>query len=274
MKKNNNYLDLFNSFKTSNSTVTELRVGVFAPITQITANSLIYKEFVSNKRVRTIETNWGSVKIKGNILTQIHKDIIDAIFATATFTEKTKRGNVALFFSSYKVQECLRKKSKGNSTWLKRKLDEIKTTNIEYVDKDGNTFDFNITDSGGYSVKKDSFMIIFTEGYMNFFQNQVGVNYKKELENLMKVDDPLIKAIIRFFFTHANNMQIHLINMLEVLGYPMSERSKRTAKKTIKDYIEILNQFNITIDTKTMLLSYAKLDTITHNMPSKTKKLQ
>ena len=259
-------LSLFESFKTSNSTVTELRVGVFAPITQITTNSLTYKEFVEQGRVRTIKTNWGSVKIKGNILTQIHKDIIDAIFTTATYTEKTKRGNIALFFSSYKVQECLGRKSKGNSSWLKKKLDEIKTTNIEYIDKDGNTFDFNITDSGGYSTKKDSYMIIFTEGYMNFFQNQVGVNYKKELPNLMKIDDPLIKAIIRFFFTHANNMQIHLNNILEVLGYPMTDRSLRTARKIVKDHKDILEKFNINTDTKSMLLSYQKLETVTHNI--------
>jgi hypothetical protein len=103
---------------------------------------------------------------------------------------------------------------------------------------------------------------------MNFFQNQVGVNYKKELEKLMKVDDPLIKAIIRFFFTHANNMQIELLNLLEVLGYPMSiPASIKKARRTIREHIDILEQFNIAVDIKSFLFRYTKLESITHNIP-------
>ena len=259
---------LFDTFKTSNATVTELRVGIFAPITQITAKSAIQEDFISSGRVRKVQTSWGSVKVKGNILTQIHRDIIDAIFATATFSETTKRGNVALFFSGYEVQDFLCKKSKTNNTWLKKKLDEIKTTNVEFIDKEGNTYDFNLTDSGGYSVKKDSFAIVFTEGYMNFFQSQVSVNYKKEMQKLMKIEDPLIKAIVRFFFTHANNIHINFINLLEVLGYPTKiPASMKKARRILREHTVELNEFNITVDLKSWLIKYSKLDTITHSLP-------
>jgi len=270
IKKRN--LSLFETFKTSNATVTELRVGIFAPIIKISAASAINKDFISLGRVRKITTAWGSVKIKGNILTQTHRDIIDAIFATATFSEETTRGNVALFFSGYEVQNFLGMKSKTNNAWLKKKLDEIKTTNVEFTDKIGNTHDFNLTDSGGYSVKKDSFAIVFTEGYMNFFQKQVSVNYKTEMKKLMNIDDPLIKAMIRFFFTHANNMSIELVNLLDVLGYPTNiEASLKKARRAVRENVEELKQFGITVDLKKFMLSYFKLNTVTHHLPENKK---
>lgn len=272
MSKDTDRLSLFETFKTSNATVNELRVGIFAPITQITANSVIQKNFIEAGRVRKVETAWGSVKVKGNILTQIHRDVIDAIFSTATYSETTTRGNIALFFSGYEVQEFLGRKSKTNNTWLKKKLDEIKTTNVEFIDKEGNTHDFNLTDSGGYSVKKDSFVIVFTEGYMNFFQKQVSVNYKNEMKKLMNVDDALIKAMIRFFFTHANGMSIELINLLDVLGYPTNiPASLKKARRIVREHTLELEAFCITVDLKRWMFKYKKLTSVTHNVPINKK---
>lgn len=271
--KKQSKLSLFETFKTSNATVTELRVGIFAPITQITATSAIQQDFIKAGRVRKVNTAWGSVKIKGNILTQIHRDVIDAIFSTATYSENTKNGNIALFFSGYEVQDFLGRKSKTNNTWLKKKLDEIKTTNVEFTDQVGNTHDFNVTDSGGYSVKRDSFVIVFTEGYMNFFQKQVSVNYKLEMKALLEIDDPLIKAMIRFFFTHANSMSIGLINLLDVLGYPTHiPASLKKARRAVREHTDNLEKFGITVDLKKYMFTYKKLDTVTHNIPT-TKKI-
>ena len=267
-----NELSLFESFKNNNATVTELRVGIFAPITQVTASSTTHRDFVSAGRVRKINTAWGEVKIKGNILTQVHRDIIDAIFATASFSETTKAGNIALFFSGYEVQDFLGLKSKTNNTWLKKKLDEIKTTNIEFRDKEGNEYDFNITDSGGYSAKKDSFVIVFTEGYRNFFQSQVTVNYKEELRQLMTVEDSLIKAIIRFFFTHANDVKIGFEALLDTVGYPQNAVTLKKARKKIREHLLDFKKFNIEVNHKTYMFSYSKLNTITHTVPEAKKK--
>lgn len=260
-------LTLFDTFKYNNSTVTELRTGIFAPITQVTEASTIFKEFVKAGRVRIIQTEYGEVRIRGNILTQVHKDVIDAIFATATCSEETKAGNLALFFSAYEVQNFLGLKSASNQKWLKKILGQIKTTNIEFKDKEGNTWDFNITDSGGYSAKKDAYVIIFTEGYQNFFLDQVTVNYKSELKKLMAADDALIKAIVRYFFTHAYDMQIGFDKLLDLVGYPKSDASIKKAKKKCRENIEVFSSFNIKFDSKTYQFSYTKLSTITHHIP-------
>lgn len=272
-KKFENTPTLFDTFKCNNATVTELRTGIFAPITQVTEASTIYKEFVAAGRVRTIQTEYGEVKITGNILTQTHKDVIDAIFATASFSETTKAGNIALFFSSYEVQSFLGLKSTTNHKWFKKVLGQIKTTNIEFKDKDGNLWDFNFTDSGGYSAKKDAYAIVFTEGYQNFFLDQVTVNYKDELKKLMLVDDSLVKAIIRYFFTHAYNMQIGFDKLLDAVGYPKSEVSIKKARKKCRDSVEDFKNFNIEFNPKTYMFSYSKLQTITHTIPKDKKSL-
>lgn len=268
-KKKHYQPSLLDTFKTNVSTVTELRVGIFAPITQITAASQTYKNFVANSRERRLQTPWGSVIVRGNILTQVHRDIIDAIFSTATNVETTQNGNIALFFSGYEVQKFLGKKSSTNNNWLKKKLNEIKTTNVEFRDAEGNEYDFNITDSGGYSVKRDSFVIVFTESYMKFFQNQVTVDYRKELRKVLELEEPLIKAIIRFFFTHANNMTIELTKLLNILGYSEGERALKEARKKIRSNLEKLSEFGITVDTKKYILSYKKLQSVTHTIPEK-----
>ena len=268
MAKNKNTPSLFENFKTSNATVGELRIGIFAPITQVTASSELYKKFIANDRVYEIKTKWGSIKVINNILTQIHRDIMDAIFSTASYSETSKSGNVTLYFSAYEVQNFLNRKSKTNRTWLKKKIKEIMNTGVEYTDNKKNFYVFNIVDSGGYSAKKDAYAIKFTEGYMDFFKKEVSVNYKKEMSKLMKIDNAMIKAMIRFFFTHANNIQIDLTNLLEVLGYPVHlPASMKKARKAIRDHQEVLKSFNITVVYPSYLLKYQKLDTVTHNIP-------
>jgi len=71
--------DVVNKFEKTITTVNELRTGIFAPIDKISANSKTYKDFISNNRKRTIETSWGKTIIKGNILTQTHRDLLDCI---------------------------------------------------------------------------------------------------------------------------------------------------------------------------------------------------
>lgn len=263
---------LLDLFQNNVATVTELRVGIFAPITQITARSKTYKDFVKNGRERKLASPWGDVIVRGNILTQIHRDILDAIFTQNKEVKTTPNGNIAVFFSGYEIQSFLGKKSLTNNTWLKKKLNEIKTTNIEFKDGQGNEYDFNITDSGGYSVKQDSFVIVFTEAYMNFFGKQTTVDYKDEIKKLLEVHDPLVKAIIRFFFTHANDMSIDLDKLLSSLGYPDGDRPKKEARSTLRASTDKLIEFGITVDLKKNIIHYAKSHNVTHSVPQAIQK--
>ena len=75
--------DIVKKFENSNATVSELRTGVFAPIEKISSKSKTYTQFIENQKKRFIETSWGKTVIKGNILTQTHRDLLDCLFAGA-----------------------------------------------------------------------------------------------------------------------------------------------------------------------------------------------
>ncbi|EPZ1799881.1 hypothetical protein ACXK18_000714 [Campylobacter upsaliensis] len=76
--------DVVEKIEKSTSSIDELRVPIFAPISQINKNSSIYKSFVENKNIRTIETKWGAIEIRNRILTQTHKDILDLFLPMQT----------------------------------------------------------------------------------------------------------------------------------------------------------------------------------------------
>ena len=84
--------DIVKKFENSNATVSELRTGVFAPIEKISSKSKTYTQFIENQKKRFIETSWGKTVIKGNILTQTHRDLLDCLFAGAKEIKTAKDG--------------------------------------------------------------------------------------------------------------------------------------------------------------------------------------
>ncbi len=270
--------DPIKKFELSNATVTELRTGVFAPIEKISANSITNKNFIANKRKREIETSWGKMIIMGNILTQTHRDILDCIMANAKDIKETKDENgdteIEIFFSAYEALRAYSKKCTRNTKWLKDKLDEIKTSAIE-IKTDMISDNFDILSKVGYNKRYDSFRVVFSKDYVKYFLDSVSINYKDELPKLLNIDSALLRAIIRFFWTH-NKIQIEINNLLRTIGFPMeSPRTTQLAKKEIKDNAELLKSFGITYehDNKNRRIIYLKSsfeNTISFVNPIKT----
>lgn len=270
--------DPIKKFELSNATVTELRTGVFAPIEKISANSITNKNFIANKRKREIETSWGKMVIMGNILTQTHRDILDCIMANAKDIKETKDENgdteIEIFFSAYEALKAYSKKGTRNTKWLKDKLDEIKTSAIE-IKTDVISDNFDILSKVGYNKKYDSFRVVFSKDYVKYFLDSVSINYKDELPKLLNIESALLRAIIRFFWTH-NKIQIEINNLLRTIGFPMeSPRTTQFAKKEIKDNANLLKSFGITYehDDKNRRIIYLKSsfeNTISFINPVKT----
>lgn len=250
-----------NKFENFNATVNELRTGIFAPIEKISTNSITYKNFIDNKRARSIETNWGEVIIKGNILTQTHRDLLDCILSVSDQPMPLNDGRVAYYFKIADVMKVYDSKS-SNYEWIKQKLDEIQTTAIQFKQKDSKSYvSFNILDKSGFSENQDSFGIVFTKSYRDYIENNLTVDYRQELPKLLKVDSALLKAIVRFFWTHKH-CNISILQLLQSIGYPIeSERAIRTAKKEIKDNANYLEkEFGIFYNSKENLL-YTQINT-------------
>ena len=248
--------DVIQKFEKTISTVNELRTGIFAPIDKISANSKTYKDFIQNNRKRSIETSWGKTIIKGNILTQTHRDLLDCIIAGAKEIKELEGGGIAIYFSTTDILKSYSGKQNTNTKWLKDKLDEIQNSSIEF--KQENTQDyysFSIIDSHAYSTKHNSFGLILTPAYRKFFEEQLTINYKKELPKLLKVKSALLKAIIRFFWTHSVSSTMDIVTLLKTIGFPIdSIRMKQKAVKEIKDNTDLLLEYGIVFEPKSKLI--------------------
>jgi len=251
--------DVIRKFEKTLTTANELRTGIFAPIDKISANSKTYKDFIANNRKRSLETSWGKTIIKGNILTQTHRDLLDCIIADAKEVKELEGGAIAVYFSTTEILKSYSGKSNTNTKWLKDKLDEIQNSSIEFKQNNTNDYySFSIIDSHAFSTKHNSFGLVFTPAYRKFFEEQLTINYKKELPKLLKVKSALLKSIIRFFWTHSVSSSMDILVLLKTVGFPLeSIRMKQKAVKEIKDNVELLEEYGIVFEPKSKLI-YSK----------------
>ena len=248
--------DVVHKFEKTITTANELRTGIFAPIDKISANSKTYKDFIENNRKRTIETSWGKTIVKGNILTQTHRDLLDCIIAGAKEIKELEGGAIAVYFSTTDVLKSYSGKTNTNTKWLKDKLDEIQNSSIEFKQNNSKDYySFSIIDSHAFSTKHSSFGLVLTPAYRKFFEEQLTINYKKELPKLLKVKSALLRSIIRFFWSHSVGSNMDIITLLKTVGFPIeSVRMKQKAIKEIKDNIELLQDYGIIFEPKSKLI--------------------
>lgn len=262
--------------KYSTSSVEELRVPIYAPVKQLPPQSSAAKEFKKNNNVRTIETKWGHVEIRNRLLTQTHKDIMDLIF---TYNKKVKRlddGTIALYFSQSEISKAYSNSDNSESSintsknlkWFRQKLDEIADCRIQYKDNKGNEIDFRVILKKAFSSKENLYGIVLDPNYVEFYEKGLSVNYSSKIPKLISVESPLVKSIIRFFFTHKA-LNLSLKNILITVGFPFpaSVRTMQTAKKTLREHVDVFKQFNIDYDPKNEIFYYKGTTDIYINSP-------
>lgn len=268
--------------KYSTSTVEELRVPIYAPVKQLPPRSAAMMEFKKNHNVRLIETKWGKVEIRNRLLTQTHKDIMDLIFTNKKKIKRLDDGTIALYFSQSEISKKYgldtgdstiteTKKSK-NLKWFRQKLDEIADCRIQYKDTAGNEIDFRIILKKAYSAQEDMYGIILDSNYVEFYEKGLSVNYSSKIPDLLPIESPLVKSIIRFFFTHKA-LNLSLENVLITVGFPFpaSARTLQSAKKTLRENTEIFASFGVIYNAEKEIFYYKGTDNIYINKAIDTK---
>ncbi|HEC1748927.1 TPA: hypothetical protein R1707_001669, partial [Campylobacter lari] len=91
----------------------------------------------------------------------------------------------------------------------------------------------------------------------------LSINYNKEVENIVHIENSFIKSIIRFFISH-NKINIEFDNLLTALGIDCNktERNYRKLRKELETHIDCLNQFNIKYDKFKETLKYNGNDNV------------
>ncbi|MBA1421003.1 MAG: hypothetical protein FAF03_09180 [Epsilonproteobacteria bacterium] len=266
MKNKNNQLALFNvveKIENSTSTITELRIPIFSPVQKLSGNSVTAREFKKNGGIRIIQTSWGKVEIRGRkLLTQVHRDLLDCIYTHASKVLPLPTEEVVLVFSQTKILKEYSRDTKSDhwenqTKWLKEKIKEIRDITVNYVDTKGNSFDFNLISHLDYLEEHKAYSITLDNRYLKFYERELSINYKKELTKLLQVDSALIKAIIRWFFTHKKESRFKLMTVLEALGFPIdSPKSLQVCKRDIKSRVGELQSFGIDYNAKEEIFFY------------------
>ena len=272
MKKKPIQLGLFNvveKIESSTSTITELRIPIFSPVQKLSGNSVTAREFKKNGGIRIIETSWGKVEIRGRkLLTQVHRDLLDCIYTHASKILPLPTEEVLLVFSQTKILKEYSRDSKSvhweNQTkWLKEKIKEIRDITVNYVDTKGNSFDFNLISHLDYLEEHKAYSITLDNRYLKFYERELSINYKKELTKLLQVDSALVKAIIRWFFTHKKESRFKLMTVLEALGFPIdSPKSLQVSKREIRGRVGELQSFGIDYNPKEEIFYYRGNDSV------------
>jgi len=262
--------------KYSTSTIEELRVPIYAPVKQLPPQSSAAKDFKNNNNVRILQTKWGHVEIRNRLLTQTHKDIMDLIFTYHKKIKKLENGSIAIYFSQseiskyYNVSDSKEKTANisKNLKWFRQKLDEIADCRIQYKDNNGNEIDFRIILKKAFSAAENLYGIVLDSNYIEFYEKGLSVNYSSKIADLLLVDSPLVKSIIRFFFTHKA-LNLSLEDLLITVGFPLpaSIRTMQTAKKTLREHIDVFKQFDIVYDSKKEIFYYKGTNNIYINLP-------
>ena len=230
----------------STATLMDLRVSPFMPVDKISHNSALAKEFVANKNILKRETAFGTVEIRNRLLTQYHKMILDCIMIHNTRSVVYK-GTIAIYFSIYEIAQKLGLEWSGKTQKnIQEAIEYIKDVVIVRTDSSGSGIasSYNIIQEMKYSSKEQSYVIVLSSLYAEYFNKTMSINYNKRFDELISIrgkGSAFIRSIIEFFITHdasAENIQrMKLIQLLETINYPCeTPRQVTSAKQYLKEY--------------------------------------
>lgn len=251
----------------STSTLMDLRVSPFMPVDKISHNSALAKEFVANKNILKRETAFGTVEIRNRLLTQYHKMILDCIMIHNTRSVVYK-GTIAIYFSIYEIAQKLGLEWSGKTQKnIQEAIEYIKDVVIVRTDSSGSGIasSYNIIQEMKYSSKEQSYVIVLSSLYAEYFNKTMSINYNKRFDELINIrgkGSAFIRSIIEFFITHdasADNIQrMKLMQLLETINYPSeTPRQISSAKQYLKDYEDELAKFNIKYYSGSQLFEYS-----------------
>lgn len=255
--------------KLDNSTniLNDMRLSPFLPLTKISRQTSTYKKFIDNKNILERKTPWGIIRIRNRLLTQTHKDILNAIYSLGLEnrnkkTDEEKR--ITITFTRYELLKKLKLSDKGeNYKMIDTILSEIKDTVIERISNDGKvSISYNILDEKG--KLDDSYGITLSKVYSRMFLTEWTIDLSKRIDEMLAIDGKgsgAIKSIIDFFITQDANESkryyIYLDKLLIAINYPIdTERQLTEIKTTINKYKDKLGNFGITFDKKEKRFTY------------------
>lgn len=251
--------ELISKISRSTSTILELRSKIYAPVN--TFSSEEKKNFAAKGKKRIITTQDGLVIVKGTMLTQTHRDILDCLFSEAVDVKPSKHGGLSMVVPTNGLLRSYKKKGIDDIdlAWIKNKIDEIQVSAFEFKTKDKKLlYSFNIINTFAYKEDLELYSIELSPDYCRFFEGQLSVGYKHEVKELLKLDSPLAKAIVRYFWSYLEPVSMTIGEIFDAVGYysGATKKSRIMRKYIFLSTVSSMENCGIFYDASTETLTY------------------
>ena len=251
----------------STNLLDNMRVSPFLPIMKIDKKAKWFLKWEQDEYKLRRNTAWGYIEIRNRLLTQKHKEVLNAIFCIGSEnkSKRIKNNRLVIFFTIYELLSKLNLSFHGkNYKFIENIITEIKDTNI--IRNATNLKDmYSIIEYVGI-IKDDEYEaygIRFSEEYTKRFTEDMTIDISKKFNALLSITGEgagLIKAIIDHFVSHKASIERpvrnNLDNILIIINY-IQEINKLKIKSILKKYKDTLEEYGIEFLAKEELFVYS-----------------
>lgn len=232
------FLTAVENIDRATSSVIENSITIFLPFKRIDKTDIYKNNFIPNNQSLEIKNDlFDKVEIKGRLLGQGHKDILEVLLSSPKIYSKKEKRFIIKESATSLTKRLGR--NKGKKKWIIQQLEEIAECRIKIYFKNGNgkeiTFNFGFIDSI-LGVDNNELTINFTSSYTYFLANTELLEYSKYVDDIVMIDcktrewskerdlsnninADFLKAIARYMLQHkGNNSQIKIGNLIQKLN--------------------------------------------------------
>lgn len=207
-------------------------MGIFLPHKRLDKSNVQLGFYENNQTLVLKSDIYEKIEIKGRLLCQTHKDILEALLTS----EKIWMKDLKTFKVNITAYQIFKKlgKSSGNKKWLEQKLDEIAECRIKitFDSKEENFFNFSFVNAIGGKNKGDKeFSIIFSSSYSHLMAKNEMLDYSDYVADILSVKHYFTKAVIRYMLTHnGRDSKITIENLVKKLNLEKVISQKQLAE--------------------------------------------
>ncbi len=201
------------------STVIENSTAIFLPHKRLDKTKAQERFYKDNQTLEVSSNLFDKVEIKGRLLCQTHKDILEVLLTSPKiYNKETKAFTVKT--TAYKILQRLGKAT-TNKKWVSQKLDEIAECRVKIkFNSSGEDYTFNFGFIDAILGKNDKeYAIKFEASYSHFMAKNEMLDYSKYVDDILAIDSAFVRSVVRYMLTNkGNNSQIRINNLIEILN--------------------------------------------------------
>jgi len=222
-----------------------------------------------------ITTIYGTASVRGK-LTQIHRNILDAIFGFALAIDQMQTGAMEILVDPFVI--ATQTGSSRDYKWLESKLADMKAADVKIVDAEGLPHRGGIVSEWrvskrrvampGGALQGDRALLAITisAAWMRLYNNSLTVGYRDLIKPIAELETGVLQALVRYCLTHRelNKKLDDILTEIGAIGPTTGLRKHERARKSVID--ADLSKFGIKV--KNEIVFYKKHADVRFRNPS------